>query len=548
MLFDTYSLRGLTLANRIVMAPMTRSRASADHVPNALMAIYYGQRASAGLIVSEGTSPSANGLGYPRIPGLFNQAHVDAWRLVTDAVHAKGAKIFVQLMHCGRVGHVANLPFGAEVLGPTGVACPGEMFTDSAGMQPHSPPRAMTIHDIAKAKEEYVASARLAIKAGFDGVELHGANGYLIEQFLNPRINTRTDIYGGSNEGRNRLALEIASATIGAIGADKVGMRLSPYGVFNGTGDFPELRTQFLALAHGLSELDLLYLHHVDHSAMGAPALPKDFTLALRGAFDGDFILCGGFDRMHAERALEEKRGDLIAFGRPFLANPDLVARLLHDAPLNTPDMATFYVPGTKGYTDYPEIGGDVGIAANMLDPSLTIRMPTRITTIAKPSPCVFVFDTHAQAEGAIRKLAHSGFNMQQLSIIGKGYHSEEQPMGFYTVGDRIQSWGGTGALWGGIWGILMAPALFFFPGLGLVGMAGPIVSVIVSALEGAVVVGGLSVVGAALAEIGASKDQVIKYEAELKVEKFLLVVHGNAREQESAHEILSQETLAMAA
>jgi N-ethylmaleimide reductase len=207
-----------------------------------------------------------------------------------------------------------------------------------------------------------VESARLAIKAGFDGVELHGANGYLIEQFLNPLINTRTDIYGGTIEARNRLALEIASATSGAIGADKVGMRLSPYGVFNGTGDFPEVRAQYLALAQGLSEMDLLYLHHVDHvdhvdhAAMGAPPLPADFTLALREAFNGAFILCGGFDRQRAQSALAHKLGDLIAFGRPFIANPDLVTRMLHDAQLNEADMASFYVPGAKGYTDYPEM------------------------------------------------------------------------------------------------------------------------------------------------------------------------------------------------
>jgi N-ethylmaleimide reductase len=357
MLFDLYSLRGLSLANRIVMAPMTRSRATRDHVPDPLMVLYYSQRATAGLIITEGTSPSANALGYPRIPGLFNEAHVAAWKVVTDAVHAKGGKIFVQLMHCGRVGHVANLPSGAEVLGPTDVACPGEMFTDTAGMQPYSAPRAMGIHDIVKVKEEYVESARLAIKAGFAGVELHGANGYLIEQFLNPLINTRTDIYGGTIEARNRLALEIASATIGAIGADKVGMRLSPYGVFNGTGDFPEVRAQFLALAQGLSQLDLLYLHHVDHAAIGAPAVPADFTLALREAFNGAFILCGGFDRERAQSALARKLGDLIAFGRPFIGNPDLVNRMLQDAPLNEADMATFYVPGAKGYTDYPEMG-----------------------------------------------------------------------------------------------------------------------------------------------------------------------------------------------
>ena len=185
---------------------------------------------------------------------------------------------------------------------------------------------------------------------------MHGANGYLIEQFLNPLVNLRTDAYGATMEGRNRFALEIARATVDAIGSDRVGMRLSPYGVFNGTGEFPEVQAQTLALAKALSALGLLYLHLVDHSAMGAPPLPADFKLKLRAGFDGLFILSGGFDHASAEKALAEKRGDLIAFGRPFLANPDLVARMRKDAPLNTPDPATFYVPGAKGYTDYPTL------------------------------------------------------------------------------------------------------------------------------------------------------------------------------------------------
>ena len=356
MLFDSFSARSLLLANRLVMAPMTRNRATPEHMPNALMATYYGQRASAGLIVTEGTSPSPNGLGYPRIPGLFNPAHASAWRATTDAVHAEGGKIFVQLMHCGRVAHVANLPAGAEVLGPGSDACPGEMFTDTAGLQAHSPPRAMSAADIAQVVKEHAHSAKLALDAGFDGVELHGANGYLIEQFLNPAVNLRTDAYGGSIEGRNRLALEIVRATVGAIGPERVGIRLSPYGVFNGTAAFAEVEPQTLALARSLSALGVLYVHLVDHSAMGAPPVPADFKLKLRAGFNGLFILSGGFDHASAELALRDRLGDLVAFGRPFLANPDLVARLRKDAPLNAPDMATFYVPGAKGYTDYPAL------------------------------------------------------------------------------------------------------------------------------------------------------------------------------------------------
>ena len=356
MLFDKFAFRSLQLANRMVMAPMTRNRATPGHAAVAMMATYYGERATAGLIVTEGTSPSPNGLGYPRIPGLYDAAQVEAWKATTAAVHAHGGTIFLQLMHCGRVAHVANLPAGAEVLGPGTAVCPGEMYTDTQGMQPHSPPRSMTEADIAHAVKEYATAARLAINAGFDGVELHGANGYLIEQFLNPVVNLRTDAYGASIDGRNRFALEVARAAVEAIGRDRVGIRLSPYGVFNGTSEFPDVQAQTLALARALSALGLLYLHLVDHSAMGAPPVPADFKRRLRAGFDGLFILSGGFDHATAEQALREKRGDLIAFGRPFLANPDLVARMRQDAPLNAPDMATFYVPGARGYTDYPAL------------------------------------------------------------------------------------------------------------------------------------------------------------------------------------------------
>jgi N-ethylmaleimide reductase len=357
MLFDPIRIRGLALSNRTVMSPMTRSRAVEHNTPNALMAEYYGQRATAGLIVTEGTSPSPNGLGYPRIPGLFNAQHVAGWRLVTDAVHAKGGRIVVQLMHTGRVTHIDNLPAGAEVLAPTSAVCPGEMYTDqSGGTQPHSVPRAMTEADIANAVGEYVQSATLAIDAGFDGIELHAANGYLIEQFLNGNVNTRTDGYGETAEGRNCFALEVARATTAAIGADKVGIRLSPYGVFNGTGSFEGVDAQFRALVDGLSGLGLLYIHVLDHSAMGAPAVPDEIKAALRHAFDGPFIAAGGFDHGSAEQVLADGKADLVAFGRPFLANPDLVARMKADAPMNAPDMNTFYTPDAKGYTDYPTL------------------------------------------------------------------------------------------------------------------------------------------------------------------------------------------------
>ncbi|MFC4526270.1 alkene reductase [Dyella halodurans] len=357
MLFEPLKTPTIQLGNRAVMAPMTRSRAVDANTPNTLMAEYYAQRASAGLIVAEGTSPSPNGLGYPRIPGLFNDAHVRGWRAVTDAVHAKGGKIFVQLMHTGRVTQLANLPACAEVLGPMAVACPGEMYTDSHGMQPHSVPRAMTTADISHAVDEYAKSAQLAIEAGFDGIELHAANGYLIEQFLNANVNQRTDAYGGSSEGRNRFALEIARATADAIGPDRVGIRLSPYGVFNSTGAFSDIEAQYEALTRELSALGLQYLHLLDHSALGAPPVPAELKSRLRASFQGLFILAGGFDRANAESELVAGRADLIAFARPYLANPDLVERMQADAALNTADVATFYTPGPKGYTDYPALG-----------------------------------------------------------------------------------------------------------------------------------------------------------------------------------------------
>jgi N-ethylmaleimide reductase len=357
MLFTTLPASALQLGNRIVMAPMTRNRAVEANTPNALMAEYYGQRATAGLIITEGTSPSPNGLGYARIPGLFNEAQVAGWKLVTDAVHAKGGKVFVQLMHTGRVSHAANLPAGAEVVGPTAIACPGEMYTDAQGMQPHTAPRAMTADDIARAVAEYARSARLAIEAGFDGVELHAANGYLIEQFLNANVNKRTDAYGGSIQGRNRFALEVVRATVAAVGVHRVGIRLSPYGVFNSTGAYPDVQAQYLALTEELAELGILYVHLLDHSAQGAPPVPAEFKSRLRAAFKGLFILAGGFDETTAEAALDTGQADLIAFARPFIANPDLVERLRAKAELNAVDASTFYTPGSKGYTDYPAIG-----------------------------------------------------------------------------------------------------------------------------------------------------------------------------------------------
>jgi N-ethylmaleimide reductase len=330
------------------MAPMTRNRADANHVPTPIMAEYYAQRAAVGLIITEGTSSSPNGLGYPRQPGLFNAEHVAAWKPVTSAVHANGGKIFLQVMHNGRAGHVANLPAGAEVVSSTAVPLEGQVWTDALGMQTPTTPRPMNDADIAAAIAEYAHTATLAIDAGFDGIELHGANGYLIEQFLNANVNTRTDTWGGSPAARNRFALAVAKACVDAIGSERVAIRLSPYGVFNSTGAYADVAEQYEALARELGALKLAYLHVIDRPEFDA------LKPALRKAFGGIFIVAGGYDRAKAEAALADGSADLIAFGKPALANPDFVERLKDGAALNAFDTATFYSPGEKGYTDYP--------------------------------------------------------------------------------------------------------------------------------------------------------------------------------------------------
>ena len=355
LLFSEGALGPLSLQNRVVMSPLTRSRAGSN-VPNELMTQYYVQRASVGLIITEGTSPSPNGLGYPRIPGIFSAEQTAAWKYIVAGVHAKGAKIFVQLMHCGRIGHDLNLPAGARVLGPSAVAAAGEMYTDAEGMKPLPTPAAMTDADIVTAIEEYVQAARNALIAGFDGVELHAANGYLLEQFFRPTSNQRQDRYGGSLENRARFVLQVAEAVIRAIGKDRLGMRLSPFGVFNDMPNYDAMATDYAYLAKELNARRLAYLHLVDHSAMGMPPVPASIKTTIRGLFKGALILSGGYDAARAENDLAEDKGDLIAVGRPVLANPDLVARWRSGAPLNPPDPTTFYTPGPHGYTDYPAL------------------------------------------------------------------------------------------------------------------------------------------------------------------------------------------------
>lgn len=357
-LFNEYTLGDIKLNNRVVMAPMTRSRAI-DNIPNELMAEYYGQRAAGGLLITEGTSPSPNGLGYPRIPGIFNQAQIDGWKLVTSAVHDKGGKIFLQIMHTGRIGHPNNLPEGGVVLGPSPIVAKGEMYTDSEGPKEHPVPKEMSKEDIDKAINEYAQAAKNAVEAGFDGVEIHAANGYLCDQFLNPGSNQRTDEYGGSYQNRARFTIEVAKKTVEAIGADKTGIRVSPYGAFNDLYPFDETEVEYEYLAQELNKLGLTYIHIVDHSAMGTPEVPESVKQKIRNAFDNTIIYSGGLDKEKAEQRLQGDDKGIAAFGRPYLANPDLVDRMKQDAELNQPDMDTFYTPGEKGYTDYPTMSAN---------------------------------------------------------------------------------------------------------------------------------------------------------------------------------------------
>jgi N-ethylmaleimide reductase len=352
-LFSQYALGPLSLPNRVVMAPMTRSRAIGN-VPNELGRTYYTQRASAGLLITEGTAPSPDGLGYARIPGLYDEAQVAGWRRVTDAVHEAGGRIVVQLMHVGRIAHRLNMPAGARIVAPSALRAEGLMFTDQEGRVPFGEPEALDAAGVADAREGFVKASRNAIAAGFDGVELHGANGYLLEQFLHPHANRRTDAYGGSAENRNRFVIEVARACAEAIGAERVGIRFSPFGT---NGDLAartseqesdETRAQYVALAEALR--GLLYVHVVRTQH----ARTAETASAIRTAFGGPFVLNGGFDRESAEAALASGAADLVSFGRQFISNPDLVARMREGHALAPFRPELFFSPGAEGYVDYP--------------------------------------------------------------------------------------------------------------------------------------------------------------------------------------------------
>jgi N-ethylmaleimide reductase len=354
-------LGDLELPNRVLMAPMTRRRAAAGNVPTELNATYYAQRASAGLIVTEATQVSPRGVGYPDTPGIHAEAQVQGWRLVTDAVHQRGGRIFLQLWHVGRISHPDLQPGGELPIAPSAIAPAGQAMT-AAGFKPFVTPRALDLAEIPGVVAEFAAGARRAREAGFDGVEIHGANGYLIDQFLRSGSNARTDAYGGPLENRARFLVEVARAVVAAWGGGgRVGVRLSPANAFNDMHDDDPIAT-FSHAAEALNELGLAYLHVVEQRPI--PDDGPHVTPALRRAFRGPLVLNGGFDRDTAEAALRAGEGDAVAFAVKFLANPDLPLRLAVDAPLNLPDRATMYGGDATGYTDYPALDGPPAPAA----------------------------------------------------------------------------------------------------------------------------------------------------------------------------------------
>lgn len=345
-LFAPLNVGRYALANRIVMAPMTRSRADDAGVPGELVPVYYAQRASAGLIVTEGTFPSPMGKGYVRTPGIHSDAQVAAWKKVTEAVHGKGSRIFLQLMHAGRISDPSFLPGNATPVAPSAVQPKGASYTDQ-GMKPYVTPRALETSEIPGVIEEYADATRRALEAGFDGVELHAASGYLPMQFLSSGSNLRTDRYGGSAEKRARFSVEALQAMAAVAGADRVGIKLSPEMAFNDITDADPVET-YTTLVQAIGNMGLAYLHV---ALFGAPT---DYHSLLRPLFRGAYLAGGGLTRESAEALLHAGTADAVVFGSLFVANPDLPLRFRLKAPLNQPDSTTFYTPGAKGYIDYP--------------------------------------------------------------------------------------------------------------------------------------------------------------------------------------------------
>ncbi|MDY8135977.1 alkene reductase [Aquimarina sp. 2201CG5-10] len=353
--FESSFLGNIELNNKIVMAPLTRCRAL-NNIPNDLMKTYYGQRATAGLIISEGTSPSPDGLGYARMPGAYTDEQINGWRSIAEGIHEKGGKFYIQLMHAGRVASSLNLPEGARIISPSGVHLDsGQMYTDSKGFQPHDIPEVMTGDDIVRTKQEFVTSAKKLIEAGINGVELHAANGYLLEQFINPKTNQRTDEYGGDYKNRARFIIELAQELVNTIGGDKIGIRFSPYGVFNDMqGEYDDLVDIYTYLAQELGALGLAYIHIVDQTvAMNAPQFATDIKRTIKNTFKGNVIVGGNVHTLsQVENHLEEGY-DLVYIGRPFISNPNLIEKLKNNETLLEPDYDTFYTADAVGYTDY---------------------------------------------------------------------------------------------------------------------------------------------------------------------------------------------------
>ncbi|WP_416048378.1 alkene reductase [Cupriavidus basilensis] len=353
-LLEPYSLGSLTLANRVVMAPLTRNRAGAGLVPSDLAATYYAQRASAGLLITEATQVSAQAQGYQDTPGLYTQEQIDGWRKVTDAVHAKGGRIFVQLWHVGRVSHVALQPGGVAPVAPSAIRAVTKTFVNN-GFADVSEPRALALNELPGIVSDFRQAAANAIAASFDGVEIHGANGYLLEQFIKDGANQRTDAYGGSVENRARLLLEVVAAVAREIGAERTGVRISPVSPANAIS-CSDPQPQYDYIAEQLSALGIVYLHVVE-GATGGPrdVAPFDYD-ALRSRFKQTYLANNGYDLALASARLAEGKADLFAFGRPFISNPDLVERLKSGAPLAALNPATLYGGGADGYTDYPTL------------------------------------------------------------------------------------------------------------------------------------------------------------------------------------------------
>lgn len=352
-LFSPINIGSIALKNRIVMAPLTRNRAAEGNVPCELNVKYYEQRATAGLIVTEATPISAMAHGYPATPGIHSEAQIAGWKKVVDAVHAKGGKIVLQLWHVGRISHPSLLPGNALPVAPSAIKPAGKAFTYQ-GLQDFVTPRALELAEIAVIIEEYVQATRNALEAGFDGVEIHGANGYLLDQFLRDGTNKRTDQYGGSIENRARLLLEVMEKVVAIAGADKVGVRISPLNPFNDIVD-SNPQALFNHVAEALSPFGLAYLHVVE-GGMGGEKLPPFDFIALRERFDGPYMANLGYTKSRANAAIAAGNVDLVAFGVPFIANPDLVERFAKDAPLNQADPKSFYGGSEKGYTDYPTL------------------------------------------------------------------------------------------------------------------------------------------------------------------------------------------------